>query len=199
MRSPAPMQRIYRSSWSCGGPNTNDRATEHLVHHTLATHDFPTNSRWRRRSLAPLLSITSAADAPRQIDYAIRSALREKKPAYIEIACNIAAAPCAAPGPVSWVVAEEPSDPESTAGGPHGGNRLPARQEKAGALDRQQTSRGRRREAGSRVCRSARMCCHGDGCREEFLPGESSAIRWYLLGRGWEVPPRGRSLIGLTA
>ena len=23
-----------------GAPNTNDRATEHLVHHTLATHDF---------------------------------------------------------------------------------------------------------------------------------------------------------------
>ncbi|MBV8453278.1 MAG: pyruvate decarboxylase, partial [Deltaproteobacteria bacterium] len=23
-----------------GAPNTNDRATEHLLHHTLATHDF---------------------------------------------------------------------------------------------------------------------------------------------------------------
>jgi pyruvate decarboxylase len=52
--------------------------------------------------------ITSAADGPHQI--AIRSALRGKKPAYIEIACNIAAAPCAAPGPVSAVVAEELSD-----------------------------------------------------------------------------------------
>src|SRR5262249_18182791 len=35
----------------------------------------------------------------------------EKKPAYIEIACNIAAATCAAPGPMSAVVTEEPSDP----------------------------------------------------------------------------------------
>ena len=61
----------------------------------------------------PQSSITSAADAPHQIDYAIRTALREKKPAYIEIACNIAAAPCAAPGPVSAVIAEEPSDPET--------------------------------------------------------------------------------------
>jgi thiamine pyrophosphate-dependent acetolactate synthase large subunit-like protein len=59
------------------------------------------------------VAITSATDAPQQIDYAIRTALREKKPAYIEIACNIAAAPCAALGPVSAVIAEEPSDAET--------------------------------------------------------------------------------------
>jgi pyruvate decarboxylase len=59
------------------------------------------------------VAITSAADAPHQIDYAIRAALREKKPAYMEIASNIAAAPCAAPGPVSAVIAEEPSDAET--------------------------------------------------------------------------------------
>jgi len=59
------------------------------------------------------VAVTSAADAPHQIDHAIRTALRENKPAYIEIACNIAAAPCAAPGPVSAVVAEELSDGET--------------------------------------------------------------------------------------
>jgi len=47
------------------------------------------------------------------IDYAIRTALRERKPAYIEIACNLSAAPCAAPGPISAVLNEEPSDPET--------------------------------------------------------------------------------------
>ena len=55
----------------------------------------------------------SAIDAPLQIDHAIRSALREKKPAYIEIACNVASAPCAGPGPVSAILSEEPSDPET--------------------------------------------------------------------------------------
>jgi pyruvate decarboxylase len=59
------------------------------------------------------VAVTSAEDAPQQIDYAIRSALREKKAAYIEIACNVAAAPCAAPGPISAVISEEPSDPET--------------------------------------------------------------------------------------
>ena len=96
-----------------GAPNTNDRATEHLLHHTLATHDWSYQWDIAKKLTCAAVAITSAADAPHQIDYAIRSALREKKPAYIEIACNIAAAPCAAPGPVSALIAEEPSDAES--------------------------------------------------------------------------------------
>ena len=96
-----------------GAPNTNDRATEHLVHHTLATHDWSYQLEIAKKLTCAAVAITSAADAPHQIDSAIRAALREKKPAYIEIACNIAAAPCAAPGPISALVAEEPSDPET--------------------------------------------------------------------------------------
>src|ERR1700740_200314 len=94
-----------------GAPNSNDRATEHLIHHTLATHDWSYQLEIAKKLTCAAVSVTSAEDAPHQIDHAIRSALREKKPAYIEIACNIAAAPCAAPGPVSAVVSEEPSDP----------------------------------------------------------------------------------------
>jgi len=93
-----------------GAPNTNDRATDHLLHHTMATHDFSYQLEIARRITCAAVSITSATEAPQQIDHAIRTALREKKPAYIEIACNIAAAPCAAPGPISAVIAEEPSD-----------------------------------------------------------------------------------------
>ena len=96
-----------------GAPNTNDRATEHLIHHTLATHDFSYQLEIAKRLTIAAVTITSPIDAPHQIDYAIRTALREKKPAYIEIACNIANAPCAAPGPISNVVADEPSDRES--------------------------------------------------------------------------------------
>src|SRR5271163_4695882 len=96
-----------------GAPNTNDRATEHLIHHTLATHDFSYQLEIARRLTVAAVAITSPIDAPHQIDHAIRAALREKKPAYIEIACNIANSPCAAPWPISSVIAEEPSDPES--------------------------------------------------------------------------------------
>jgi pyruvate decarboxylase len=96
-----------------GAPNTNDRATEHLLHHTLGTHDLSYQLEIAKKITCAAVSITFAADAPAQIDYAIRTALRQRKPAYIEIACNIAAAPCAAPGPISTVINEEPSDPET--------------------------------------------------------------------------------------
>jgi pyruvate decarboxylase len=66
-----------------GAPNTNDRATEHLLHHTLATHDWSYQREIAKKLTCAAVAITSAADAPHQIDHAIRSALREKKPAYI--------------------------------------------------------------------------------------------------------------------
>jgi len=96
-----------------GAPNTNDRATEHLLHHTLATHDFSYQLEIAKKLTCAAVAVTSASDAPHQIDHAIGKALREKKPAYIEIACNIAAAPCAAPGPISAVSNEDPSDHET--------------------------------------------------------------------------------------
>jgi pyruvate decarboxylase len=98
-----------------GAPNTNDRATEHLLHHTLGTHDFSYQLEIAKKITCAAVSVTSAVDAPDQIDSALRSALREKKPAYIEVACNIASAPCAAPGPISAILNEEPSDPASVA------------------------------------------------------------------------------------
>jgi pyruvate decarboxylase len=96
-----------------GAPNSNDRATEHLIHHTLATHDWSYQLEIAKKLTCAAVSITSANDAPHQIDHAIRSALREKKPAYIDIACNVASAPCDAPGPISAILGEEPSDPQT--------------------------------------------------------------------------------------
>jgi indolepyruvate decarboxylase len=96
-----------------GAPNSNDRATEHLIHHTLATHDWSYQLEIAKKLTCAAVSITSANDAPHQIDHAIRSALREKKPAYIDIACNVASAPCDAPGPISAILGEEQSDPET--------------------------------------------------------------------------------------
>ncbi len=96
-----------------GAPNTNDRATQHLLHHTLGTHDVSYQLEIAKKLTCAAVSITSPEDAPSQIDRAIRTALREKKPAYIDIACNIAGAPCAPPGPITAVINEEPSDPDT--------------------------------------------------------------------------------------
>ena len=98
-----------------GAPNTNDYSTGHLLHHTMGTQDLTYVLEIPRKLTCAAVSITSAEDAPEQIDHVIRTALREQKPAYIEIACNIAAAPCASPGPVSAIINEAPSDAETLA------------------------------------------------------------------------------------
>lgn len=98
-----------------GAPNTNDYSTGHLLHHTMGTQDLTYVLEIARKLTCAAVSITSAEDAPEQIDHVIRTALREQKPAYIEIACNIAAAPCASPGPVSAIINEASSDAETLA------------------------------------------------------------------------------------
>ena len=45
--------------------------------------------------------IQHPANAPAMIDEAISTALRERKPAYIEIPCNLSSAPCSPPTPFS--------------------------------------------------------------------------------------------------
>ena len=93
-----------------GSPNTNDRGTRHILHHTIGTTDLSYLLEMAKRITCAAVSVTSAAEAPQQIDHAIRTALRERKPAYIEIACNLSAASCAAPGPIEAVTCREPSD-----------------------------------------------------------------------------------------
>ena len=54
-------------------------------------------------------------DAPSMIDHAIRTALRERKPAYIEIACNLSNAPCPQLGPFEAILALEESNSSALA------------------------------------------------------------------------------------
>src|ERR1700683_3482977 len=55
-------------------------------------------------------------DAPSMTDHPIRTALRESKPAYIEIACNLSDAPCPEPGPYEAIMAPEESSSRALAG-----------------------------------------------------------------------------------
>ncbi|MBO1360221.1 alpha-keto acid decarboxylase family protein [Acetobacter sacchari] len=96
-----------------GAPNSNDHGSGHILHHTIGTTDYGYQLRIAKELTCAAVSITSAEDAPEKIDYVIRTALREKKPAYIEIACNVSGQPCRAPGPISAVVAEAPSDADT--------------------------------------------------------------------------------------
>ena len=90
-----------------GGYNTNDEAANHLIHHTIGTHDFSYQYEIFRQVTCVAVRILNAENAPLLIDHAIVTALRERKPAYIEIACNLAAAPCNKPAPFESVLIEK--------------------------------------------------------------------------------------------
>lgn len=97
------------------GPNSNDPAANHLLHHTIGTHDFSYQYEMFRRVTCAAVRVLHADNAPSMIDHAIGTALRERKPAYIEIACNLSDAPCPAPGPFETVIFQQPSSSSALA------------------------------------------------------------------------------------
>ena len=96
-----------------GSPNTNDLGANHLLHHTLGTLNFHYQLEMARHITCEAVAITHPEDAPYLIDKAIRAALREKKPAYIEIPCNLSGAACSRPGPLTSPIETHKSDPAS--------------------------------------------------------------------------------------
>ncbi|MBS0960910.1 MULTISPECIES: alpha-keto acid decarboxylase family protein [Acetobacter] len=96
-----------------GSPNSNDYGTGHVLHHTIGGTDYNYQIEMVRHVTCAAESITDAGSAPAKIDHVIRTALRERKPAYLEIACNVASAECPRPGPVSSLLAELSADKES--------------------------------------------------------------------------------------
>lgn len=91
-------------------PNTNDAGENHILHHTVGSHDFTAQYEVFRQVTCAAVRIQHPDNAPAMIDEAISTALRERKPAYIEIPCNLSAAPCAAPAPFSELPAWQPSN-----------------------------------------------------------------------------------------
>jgi pyruvate decarboxylase/indolepyruvate decarboxylase len=86
-------------------PNTNDAGENHILHHTVGSHDFTAQYEVFRQVTCAAVRISHPDNAPAMIDEAISTALRERKPAYIEIPCNLSAARCPAPAPFSTLPA----------------------------------------------------------------------------------------------
>ena len=89
------------------GYNTNDEVANHLLHHTIGTRDLSYQYEMFRQVTCAAVRILNFENAPSLIDHAIVTALRERKPAYIEIACNLAAAPCNKPAPFESALTEK--------------------------------------------------------------------------------------------
>jgi TPP-dependent 2-oxoacid decarboxylase len=98
-----------------GGPNTNDAAAGHRIHHTIGEKNLYQSARCFEPVVGKIFVIRHAEDAPRMIDEALTFCLRRKKPVYLEIACNLAAASVPAPVALTLPPARPRSDPASLA------------------------------------------------------------------------------------
>ncbi|CAN7037135.1 unnamed protein product [Brassica oleracea var. botrytis] len=76
-----------------GGPNSNDFGTNRILHHTIGLPDFTQELRCFQTVTCYQAVVNNLEDAHEQIDKAISTALKESKPVYISISCNLAATP----------------------------------------------------------------------------------------------------------
>ncbi|XP_019429699.1 PREDICTED: pyruvate decarboxylase 2-like [Lupinus angustifolius] len=76
-----------------GGPNSNDYGTNRVLHHTIGLPDFSQELRCFQTITCFQAVVNNLEDAHEQIDTAISTALRESKPVYISIACNLPGIP----------------------------------------------------------------------------------------------------------
>lgn len=82
-----------------GGPNTNSTSEYELLHHTLGAVDYDYQREIFSRVTTEAVVIQHPTEAPSQIDRALNAALERRKPVYLEVACNIAAATVSTPHP----------------------------------------------------------------------------------------------------
>lgn len=96
-----------------GGPNTNDAPEGRLIHHSLGLPDFFQQRRIFAQVTAGTFIVDRLESAASTIDAALETMLRERRPVYLEIACNLAAASLPAPGPRTFSREARKSDPDA--------------------------------------------------------------------------------------
>ncbi|XP_057801204.1 pyruvate decarboxylase 1-like [Salvia miltiorrhiza] len=76
-----------------GGPNSNDYGTHRILHHTIGLPDFSQELRCFQTVTCYQAVVNNLDDAHELIDTAISTALKESKPVYISVSCNLSAIP----------------------------------------------------------------------------------------------------------
>ncbi|KAL0291674.1 UNVERIFIED_CONTAM: Pyruvate decarboxylase 1 [Sesamum calycinum] len=76
-----------------GGPNSNDYGTNRVLHHTIGLPDFSQELRCFQTVTCFQAVVNNLEDAHELIDTAISTALKESKPVYISVSCNLPAIP----------------------------------------------------------------------------------------------------------
>ncbi|KAL7227527.1 hypothetical protein ACSBR1_022392 [Camellia fascicularis] len=85
--------RISLLSVSSGGPNSNDYGTNRILHHTIRLPDFNQELHYFQTVTCYQAVVNNLEDAHELIDNAISTALKESKPVYISVSCNLPAIP----------------------------------------------------------------------------------------------------------
>eukprot|EP00891_Asterochloris_glomerata_P007803 jgi/Astpho2/7803/Aster-06094 len=73
-----------------GGPNSNDFGTTRILHHTIGETDFMQEFRCFREVTCDQVIIQNVEQGHALIDRAVANAMRQSKPVYISICCNLA-------------------------------------------------------------------------------------------------------------
>ncbi|KAF5747635.1 Pyruvate decarboxylase isozyme 2 [Tripterygium wilfordii] len=76
-----------------GGPNSNDYGTNRILHHTIGLPDFSQELRCFQNVTCYQAVVNNLEDSHELIDTAVSTALKESKPVYISISCNLPAIP----------------------------------------------------------------------------------------------------------
>ncbi|KAJ8423902.1 hypothetical protein Cgig2_003665 [Carnegiea gigantea] len=76
-----------------GGPNSNDYGTNRVLHHTIGLPDFSQELRCFQTVTCFQAVVNNLDDAHELIDTAISTALKESKPVYISVSCNLPGIP----------------------------------------------------------------------------------------------------------
>jgi pyruvate decarboxylase len=82
-----------------GGINSDSEADGHVIHHALGEVRYDYQRQIYEHVTAGAFAVRRPEDAPAVIDRAVATALRCRKPVYLEIDCNLAALPVPAPTP----------------------------------------------------------------------------------------------------
>ncbi|KAK9861401.1 hypothetical protein WJX84_001430 [Apatococcus fuscideae] len=98
-----------------GGPNSNDYGTSRILHHTTGLPNFHQEAACFKEVTAAQVEIYNLDSAKLDVDAAIAMAIKEQKPVYINICCNLAAVdhPSFSEEPVPFYLIPKPSNPDS--------------------------------------------------------------------------------------
>ena len=82
-----------------GGTNSDSEADGHVIHHALGEVRYDYQRQIYDHVTAGAFAVRRLEDAPAVIDRAVATAIRRRKPVYLEIDCNLAALAVPAPTP----------------------------------------------------------------------------------------------------